>query len=148
MLEVGKNQVLPEAYLLSPGDMIMVNIGENPVDKQVKAFFVDFVRENAIYLLFFLFCAVAILVGGWTGLRSLFGSLIGLAIIVLFIIPGITQGKDPLMISIIGSAVFLALSLYIVYGWNRMTHAAVLGMVISLALTSLFSAFAVRAAGL
>jgi uncharacterized membrane protein len=144
MLEVGKNQVLPEDYLLSPDDTIMVTVGENPADQQVKAFFIDFVRGNAIFLLFLLFCMVAIVIGGWTGLRSLFGSLIGLAIIVLFVIPGITQGKNPLLISIIGSAVFLTLSLYIVYGWSRMTHAAVLGMVISLALTSLLSALAVR----
>ena len=144
LLEVGKSQLLPNDYLLSPGEIVLVNVGENQADGRMVAFFVDFVRENAIFLLFVFFAIVVLLIGGWTGLRSLFGSLVGLLIIILLVIPGILKGGNPLEISIIGSAIFLCLSFYITYGWKSMTHAAVLGMAIALLLTALFSTIAVR----
>ena len=107
MLEVGKSQVLPGDYLLAPGDVILASVGENQVNNQVKAFFVDFVREKSILFIFILFCGIVMLIGGRTGMRSLFGSLFGLAIIIFFVIPGILQGKDPSVISIVGSGIFL-----------------------------------------
>ncbi len=147
-MDVGKSQIMPDEYLLDIGDTLLVNAGTNMVSGETKAFFVDFVRENAIVLIFVIFTAVAFLIGGKTGLRSLLGSMIGLGIIYLFVIPQILQGRNPLMVSIIGSALFLGLSLYIVYGWRAMTHSAVVSMVIALFLTGAFSILAVRLARL
>lgn len=144
MLEVGKNQILPEDYLFKPGDQILVNVGKNPMNDEVRVNFVDFVRERSIIIIFLIFCLTAILICGWTGFRSLLGAVIGLGVIMFFIIPQIIGGANPLLTSIIGSAIFLGLSLYIVYGWRKMTHAAVAGIVVSLFLTGLFSYFAVR----
>lgn len=144
MLEVGKNQILPEDYLFKPGNEILINVGKNPMNNQIRAIFIDFVRERAIVIIFIFFCLTAVLVGGWTGFRSLLGAIIGLGVIIFYIIPQIIGGANPLMTSIIGSAIFLGLSLYIVYGWRKMTHAAVAGIVVSLFLTGLFSIFAVR----
>jgi uncharacterized membrane protein len=144
MLEVGKNQILSEDYLFKPGDQILVNVGKNPMNDEIRANFVDFVREGPVIVIFLIFCMTALLVGGWTGFRSLLGAIIGLVVIIFFIIPQIIGGANPLLTSIIGSAIFLGLSLYIVYGWRKMTHAAVAGMVISLFLTGLFSIFSVR----
>lgn len=144
MLELGNSQILPEDYLLKPGDVVLVNVAESMVTGKTAAYFVDFVRENAIIIVFLIFSLVAVLIGGKTGLRSLLGSLVGMAIIALFVIPQILNGKSPLLVSIIGAAMFLGFSLYVVYGWKGMTHVAVIGMVFSLFLTGLFSVFAVR----
>lgn len=144
MVDIGKSQILPEDYLLEPGDRILVNAGESLVSGKTEAYFVDFVREKGIILIFLIFSLVAFLIGSWTGLRSLLGSLVGLAIIGLYVVPQILAGKSPLMVSIIGSALFLGFSLYVVYGWKGMTHVAVIGMVFSLFLTGVFSVFAVH----
>ena len=144
ILEIGKSQVLPADYRFKTGDKLLISAGTNPIDGQLQAYFVDYVRENAIILLFFIFCAVTILIGGKTGFRSLIGSIIGLGIIILFVIPQLIQGKNPLMVSIIGSAIFLTVSLYVVFGWRAMTHTAVVGMFISLFLTGGFSIIATR----
>ena len=148
MLEVGKSQILPEDYLLDVGDVVLVNAGKNLVTGESNAYFVDFMREKGIVIIFVLFSAIAFLIGGQTGIRSLAGALVGLLVIYLVIIPQILAGKNPLVVSILGSALFLGLSLYLVYGWNMMTHSAVLGMISSLFLTGLFSIFAVRVARL
>ncbi|MBM3138011.1 MAG: YibE/F family protein [Chloroflexi bacterium] len=144
MIEIGKNQIFPKAYLFKPGDLMLVNVGTNVMTGETRAFFVDYVRERPIIFIFIVFCLTAIVVGGKTGLRSLLGAIIGLGVIIFFIIPQIINGANPLLTSIIGSAIFLGLSLYIVYGWRKMTHAAVAGLIVSLVLTGLFSIFAVN----
>ncbi len=49
-------------------------------------------------------------------------------------------GQNPVGVSIAGALILMAPSLYIVYGWRGKTHAAVLGMTLSLLLTWLLAA--------
>jgi len=135
-LEFGKNQIIPEEYILKVGSEILVTVGISPLDNTPGAFFVDFVRGKAL------------IIGSWTGVRSLLGIMVGMGVIVLFIIPQIANGANPVLTSIIGSAVFLTVSLYLVYGWRAMTHSAVISMMISLILTGGVSIFAVKLARL
>ena len=147
-MDFGKRQVMPEDYVLEPGDRILVSVGVSLVDQSADAYFVDFTRARAILIIFALFAVIAFLVGSWTGLRSLLGMLIGLGVIVLFIIPQIARGGNPVLVSIIGSVMFLGLSLYLVYGWKPMTHAAVISMALALGLTGLLSIVFIRMARL
>jgi len=144
ILEFGKYQTMPKEYYLEPGDEILVTVGVSPIDNSQEAYFIDFIRDRAILVIFLVFTLVAFVVGGWTGLRSLVGILVGIGIIVGFIVPQITKGADPILTSIIGSSIFLAVSLYVVYGWKKMTHAAVLSMVLALIVTGTISTIAVR----
>ena len=147
-MDFGKNQIVPEDYVLSTGDEILVSVGVSLVDNTTDAYFIDFVRGRAILLIFAIFVVIAFLVGSWTGLRSLLGMLVGLGVIVLFIIPQIAGGANPVLISIIGSIIFLGLSLYLVYGWKAMTHAAVISMALALSITGLLSFLFIRLARL
>jgi uncharacterized membrane protein len=58
-----------------------------------------------------------------------------LMVIIGYIIPHILSGGDPLLVSVTGSVILLGVTLYLTYGWNLKTHAAVLSMVIVLLLT-------------
>jgi uncharacterized membrane protein len=147
-LEFGKNQVMPEEYILKPGNEILVTVGISPLDNTPGAFFVDFVRGKALVWIFLLFAIISFIIGSWTGLRSLLGIVVGMGVIILFIIPQIANGVNPVATSIIGSVVFLAVSLYLVYGWRAMTHSAVISMTLSLILTGGISIFAVKLARL
>ena len=147
-LEFGKNQVVPEEYILKVGSEILVTVGISPLDNAPGAFFVDFVRGKALVWIFLLFAIISFIIGSWTGVRSLLGIMAGMGVIVLFIIPQIANGANPVLTSIIGSAVFLTVSLYLVYGWRAMTHSAVISMMISLILTGGVSIFAVKFARL
>ena len=147
-LEFGKNQVMPEEYILKPGNEILVTVGISPLDNTSSAFFIDFVRGKALVWIFLLFAVITFIIGSWTGLRSLMGIVIGMGAIVLFIIPQIANGANPVVTSIIGSAVFLTVSLYLVYGWRAMTHSAVISMMLSLILTGGISIFVVKLARL
>ena len=147
-MDFGKTQVMPADYVLAVGDEILVSVGISLVNQSTDAYFIDFVRGRAILLIFAIFVVVAFLVGSWTGLRSLLGMLIGLGVIVLFIIPQIASGGNPIVVSIIGSIIFLGLSLYLVYGWKPMTHAAVISIALALSITGVLSFIFVRLARL
>jgi len=147
-MDFGRTQIMPDDYVLAVGDEILVSVGVSLVNQTTDAYFIDFVRGRAILLIFVLFVVVAFLVGRWTGLRSLLGMLIGLGVIVFFIIPQIAGGANPVLVSIIGSIIFLGLSLYLVYGWKPMTHAAVISMALALSITGALSFIFIRLARL
>jgi len=147
-LEFGKNQIMPEEYILKAGSEILVTVGISPLDNTSSAFFVDFVRGKALVWIFLLFAVISFVIGSWTGVRSLLGIMVGMGVIILYIIPQIANGANPVVTSIIGSAVFLTVSLYLVYGWRAMTHSAVISMMVSLILTGGVSVFAVKLARL
>jgi len=148
IMDFGRSQVMPEDYILEVGDVILVSVGVSLVDQSTDAYFVDFTRERAIILILVVFVLIAYLVGSWTGLRSLLGMMIGFVVILLYIIPQILAGSNPVLVSIIGSIIFLGLSLYLVYGWKAMTHAAVISMAVALGLTGLLSYIFIRLARL
>lgn len=133
-MDYGKRQVLPDTTYLMPGDKLLVTIGTRP-DGILTVYFADFVRINSILWLVVTFAVMILAISRWKGLRSLISMALSLMIIIGYIIPHILSGRDPLWVSITGSIVLLAVTLYLTYGWTLKTHAAVLSMVIVLLLT-------------
>jgi uncharacterized membrane protein len=133
-IEYGTRQIRNEMILLSAGDEILVTISSMPTG-EVAVQFTDFQRRSSMMLLLGIFVLASVVISGWKGIRSLLGILLSLAVIVLIILPGIQEGKDPLSISIFGAFLFMAFSLYLIYGWTVKTHAAVLGSLVALAIT-------------
>lgn len=137
-IEYGTRQIRNDPIRIKEGDRLLVTISSLP-DGTLSAHFTDFYRRNSLFLLFAIFIGASILISGWKGVRSLVGIMLSLAVIVLIILPGIQSGRDPLSISILGALLFVGLSLYIVYGWNVKTHAAVLGSFIALVITGVLA---------
>jgi uncharacterized membrane protein len=133
-MDYGKRQILSNTLYLEPGDHVLVTIGSRP-DGMLTVYFADFVRVNSILWLTAIFAAMILVISRWKGLRSLVSMALSLMIIIGYIIPHILIGDDPLWVSIGGSVVLLAVTLYLTYGWNLKTHAAVLSMIIVLLLT-------------
>lgn len=133
-MEYGKRQIISNNVYLQPGDDILVTLGSRP-DGILTVYFADFVRITPILWLAAIFAITILLISRWKGLRSLLSMVFSLAIIIGYIIPRILAGGDPLLVSIIGSVILLGLTLYLTYGWNLKTHAAVLSMVIVLLIT-------------
>ena len=139
-IDYGKRQVLSGNVYLKPGDDILVTLGKRS-DNVLTAYFVDFVRTRAMLWLFLIFVIAIIVISRWEGLRSLLGMLFSLLVIIGYIIPHILIGEDPVRVSIIGSVILLGVTLYLTYGWNLKTHAAMLGMVLALIITGTLAWF-------
>lgn len=138
-VDYGLRQIRSSSAQVQRGEEILISVGERQ-DGELVAYFTDFIRTTQLLQLLMLFFLVSILIGGWKGLRGLLGIILSLAIIVLYIIPQILAGHNPVWVSIFGSFVFLSLSMYLVYGWNLKTHAAVMGMLLALMITGGLSA--------
>ena len=146
-VDYGLHQVRSSSYAVQRGEEILISIGQHQ-DGHLVALFTDFIRTGPILQLLMLFFLVSVLIAGWKGVRGLLGIALSLAIIIFFIIPQILAGRSPVWVSIAGSFVFLALSMYLVYGWNLKTHSAVAGMLLALLITGTLSAVFINAARL
>jgi uncharacterized membrane protein len=90
------------------------------------------------------FILAVIIVAGKKGLGALVGLTVSIAVIMLFIIPQILAGSDPLFISILGSIIILITTIYLAHGFNHHTHMALVATCISLILTAFISILAVN----
>jgi len=133
-MDYGKRQVLSSAIYLEAGDTVLVTVGSRP-DGILTVYFVDFVRANSLLWLTAIFVATILLISRWKGLRSLLSMAFSLMVIIGYIIPHILAGEDPLRVSITGSIILLGVTLYLTYGWNLKTHAAVVSMIFVLLIT-------------
>jgi uncharacterized membrane protein len=104
----------------------------------------DYVRSSPLLWLTVLFAAVTVLLNGWQGLRSLMGMGVSLVVIGGFIVPQILDGRNPVVVAVLGSVIMMGISLYLVYGWNSKTHVAVAGLLLSLTVTGLLAVWAVN----
>lgn len=133
-MDYGQRQVLSSAVYLAPGDNVLVTVGSRP-DGVLTVYFVDFYRSDLLLWLTILFVLVILVISRWKGLRSLLSMAFSLFVIIGYIIPHILAGEDPLTVSIIGSVILLGVTLYLTYGWNLKTHAAVVSMIVVLLIT-------------
>ena len=133
-MDYGKRQILSNAVYLRTGDTVLVTVGSRP-DGVLTVYFVDFVRANSLLWLTIIFVAVILAISRWKGLRSLLSLGFSLLVIIGYIIPHILAGEEPLQVSIIGSVILLGVTLYLTYGWNLKTHAAVVSMIFVLLIT-------------
>ena len=139
-IDYGTRQIRTDMIPLRVGDQIMVTISSMP-DGTLSAHFTDYYRGRSLLILFATFIVFSIVVSGWKGVRSIIGIGLSLIVIIVIILPGIQQGRDPLLTTILGSFFFVSYSLYIIYGWNVKTHAAVAGSLIALIITGLLAYF-------
>jgi uncharacterized membrane protein len=143
VVEYGRRQIRPEGLHLRMGDKLLVQMDEMP-DGSVSAYFVDYVRTRSLLWLLIAFVIFSVIVGRAQGGRGLIGLLLSLLVIIGFIIPNILQGKDPILVSVVGGFLLLSVTMYLIYGWAVKTHAAVLGLFCTLVFTGLMIGFFVN----
>jgi uncharacterized membrane protein len=84
-------------------------------------------RINFLWGLLGLFVLVTVALGRGKGLRGLVGTAASMAVLAFFVVPQISAGNNPLLITFVGAFGILALSIYFVHGINRKTTAALIG---------------------
>ncbi|MDP4009963.1 MAG: YibE/F family protein [Candidatus Shapirobacteria bacterium] len=102
----------------------------------------DFIRRDSLLLLFIIFVVVTIVVGKWRGFSSVVSLTLTFLVIFYFILPQISQGTSPILITIIGSIIIIPITFYVSHGFNKKTTVAVVstlfGMVFIGVMSTLF----------
>jgi uncharacterized membrane protein len=91
-----------------------------------------------------LFVAITIGIGRWRGVRAILGLVLSGLVVGGFIMPQILAHRDPVLITMIGTSLLLAVTLYLIQGWNVIGHTALFSMLASLAVTAALAVLATR----
>lgn len=110
--------------------------------------FLDFVRTVPMALLAILYAVVVIAVARWRGFRALLGLAGAYVVMLTFMLPGLVEGKPPLLVALVGSTAIMMGVLYFAHGFSAKTSTALLGTIFGLGITALLAAWATDAANL
>ncbi|WP_370936521.1 YibE/F family protein [Amycolatopsis sp. cg13] len=138
----------PSTPRFTAGDKVVLAYnGGNPTDPQSFTL-VDFQRGTPLVLLAALFAIAVLVLGRWQGLAALVALVLSFVVIVLFVLPAILSGENPLLVAIAGAGAIMFIALYLTHGLSARTSVAVLGTLVSLALIGILSAIFSAAASL
>lgn len=99
----------------------------------------DHDRALPLWLFGAAFALAVIAFGRWRGVTALVGLAVTFVLLLTFVIPGILEGRPPMLVAIVGAAAIMLAVLYLTHGFSLSTSVAVLGTLASLALTGLLS---------
>lgn len=125
-------------YRITEGRTVILQVVELPNGERT-VFLVDVMRVSSLVWIAVLFALVVVAVGWWRGALALVGLGLTVAVLLVWIIPRILGGADPLMSVVLGSAVILCVNMFLTHGFRRATAVAFGSTLFGLALTVLFS---------
>lgn len=153
--EAGREITLTNGGVISVGQFQKVKAGDivvlyksYKVDGGAQYYITDYYRLYPLLFVFLAFAGLVVLFSRWKGLGSLLGLAFSMLVLVKFIVPRVIAGGSPLAVTLVGTLAIAGVSLYLAHGFNRRTSVALIGTVITLALTLGFSEIFVRLASL
>lgn len=142
-LETGGIAGVTLSQKLAQGDTIVLL--KSQVANQAPTYTIfDRYRLDYIFYVLIGFFLLVIGIAGKKGIGAILGMGISLGVIMLFIVPQILEGRDPLLISIIGAVVIMIITIYLSHGFSKQTSVAIGGTAISLSITGIFAVYFVN----
>lgn len=131
----------------SVGETVVVEFDDQaPEGFQYR--FSDRQRTSVLLWLTVLFAASVVVLGRWRGLAALVGLGISLAVLLVFTVPALVDGSDPLAVALVSAAAISFAAIYLSHGFNSMSTVALMGTLGSLALTAVLATVFVQLAGI
>ncbi len=129
------------------GDELVISYTKN-IEGKDNFYITDYVRRKPLLFAFLTFVFMVVLVGRFQGVSSLFGMAFSFLVILKFILPEISRGKDPVQVAVFGSLMIIPLTFVLSHGFNKKTIVAILGTLISIVFTGLLTSLFVGASKL
>ena len=116
------------------GDQIVLGaMPDVPLDSRYEV--QDFQRGSPLLLLGVLFGVAVVVLSGWKGVAALGGLAISIGVLVVFVLPALLTGENPLPVAVVGASVIMIVTLYLAHGVSMRTSVALIGTLVSLLLT-------------
>ncbi|TNC22217.1 YibE/F family protein [Amycolatopsis alkalitolerans] len=129
----------PSTPRFSAGDKVVLSYNGGDAKDPSSYQIVDFQRGVPLVLLAALFAVAVVVLGRWQGVAALGALVMSFVVLVLFVLPSILAGENPLLVAIVGAGVIMFVALYVTHGLSARTSVAVLGTMASLALIGVLS---------
>ena len=126
--------VEPGSPRFAVGDRVVLGWSGGDPDDPGSYQIVDFQRGSPLLWLAGAFAAAVLVLGRWRGLAALAALALSFVVLLVFVLPSILAGHDPLAVAVVGSCLIMFVVLYLTHGPSARTSTAVLGTLLSLAL--------------
>lgn len=130
------------------GDRVILQKVETANNTESTYIITDYQRTGFITILFAGFVILAILVGRKRSLYSLLGMAFSFFVIFRFLLPQISSGKNPLLITLAAVLIITPVTFYLSHGFNKKTHIALFSTFITLLGTILLTGMSIKLAHL
>ncbi|MFI6042342.1 YibE/F family protein [Nocardia sp. NPDC051321] len=128
---------------LHAGDKIRVVRQADPSGTPMYSF-EDYSRGMPLLLIVAVFVVVVVVVARWRGLRALIGLIFAFAVLVMFLLPALLDGKPAIPVALVAGALILYAVLYLAHGVNLRTSSALLGTLTSMLVAAGLSWVAIK----
>lgn len=136
-IEHGGRFTLSESQKVKAGEtVVMMKISTKDTQDYL---IIDKYRLDQILNILILFLLSVVILARWKGLGSIVGLAISLLIITGFIVPQILNGRDPVIISIIGSIATALITIYLAHGISTKTTTALVATMLTLTIAGIIS---------
>jgi uncharacterized membrane protein len=122
----------------SVGDDVVLSYQEDASPEFRYSYF-DRQRRPVLLWITALFVLVVVVMGRVRGAAALVGLVASVVVILTFVVPSIIDGREPVLVAIVGASAIAYLALYTAHGFKRMTTVALLGTLAALAITALLA---------
>ena len=130
------------------GDRMRVLFSPDALASGTPYVFWDFERTVPVAWLAVLYAVTVLLVARWRGLAAMAGLGASLGVVVVFILPALMLGGEPLLVALVGGSAMMFFSVYLAHGISIRTTTALVGTFIGLAVTTGLATWGTRAANL
>jgi uncharacterized membrane protein len=132
-IDVEQNILITGTKQLKKGDNIVLiksTIGDNMIYQ-----IIDRYRMEPVLILIASFFVLAIGFGKIKGFSSIVGLAVSILVIIKFIIPQISAGSNPFVITLVGVLIIAFTSLYLAHGFSKKTTLALISTLITLGIS-------------
>ena len=143
IIQNGKDAQTTKDQLVSKNQEIVVTKTIYPEGRVTYSIY-DYYRLDYLLVFLIIFFVAVVLIAGIKGFGSILGMIVSLGIILLYIVPHILKGNDPLTVTLIGSVFILLITTYLAHGISKKTTIALASTLFSLLLTAAFAIIAIN----
>lgn len=99
----------------------------------------DFIRRDGLLLLTVIFLISTFIVARWKGFMAVVSMICTFLIIFKFTLPQLSNGVNPLFISVCTAVIVVPVTFYLSHGLNQKTNIAIIASIITLAIIGILS---------
>jgi uncharacterized membrane protein len=136
---------LPSSPEFEAGERVVLSYYPDSAER-FRYTFADRDRKGLLLAIVLVFALAVVGLGRLRGLTSLLGLAASVLVLLRFVLPAILDGRNPVLVAVVGAAAVAYLALYMAHGFTWKTTVALLGSLASLALIAGLSAWVIAAA--
>ena len=122
----------------------VIAVGQSDIQTQYQ--FSDFQRRPVLFWLLIVFAVAVIALGRLRGVAALAGLGATVMIILVWLLPAILDGRNPVIVSLVGAAAVAYVAIFLSHGFNLMSCVSLVGVLGGLLLTTLLATVTVELA--